>query len=193
MTAMADEIKLNQEQFNAIIQKLDSIDNNFDIFYRKYLEFELKKQNLEAYKIGYQLNKNFVINDFLKANDPMINGNLPLEFAKMLVEEFPSTNNDTTNSNSGIKNEKLDELIKQIANSSKDDRNSFNMLVNTLKDSNSKQELKELKSLTISTNELLVKQVNAQNQFNSGCFIFAIMVISVSVFKFSKNLFSGLF
>lgn len=190
---MADEIKLNQEQFNAIIQKLDIIDNNFDIFYRNYLEFELKKQNLEAYKIGYQLNKNFVINDFLKANDPMINGNIPLEFAKMLVNEYPSSNNDTTDSNSSINNEKFDELIKQLANSSKDDRNSFNMLVNTLKDTNSKEELKELKILTISTNELLVKQVNAQNQFNSGCFVFAIMVISVAVFKFGKNLFSGLF
>lgn len=190
---MADDIKLNQEQFNAIMEKLNSIDSTFDILYRKYIEFEMKKQNLEAYKIGYQLNKDFVINDFLKANDPMINGNLPLEFAKMLVEEYPSSNNDTTNSNSGIKNEKLDELIKQIANSSKDDRNSFNMLVNTLKDSNTKQELKELKSLTISTNELLVKQVNAQNQFNSGCFVFVILVISAFSIKFFKNLFVGLF
>ena len=193
MIFMADDIKLNQEQFNAIMEKLNSIDSTFDILYRKYIEFEMKKQNLEAYKIGYQLNKDFVINDFLKANDPMINGNLPLEFAKMLVEEYPSSNNDTTNSNSGIKNEKLDELIKQIANSSKDDRNSFNMLVNTLKDSNTKQELKELKSLTISTNELLVKQVNAQNQFNSGCFVFVILVISAFSIKFFKNLFVGLF
>lgn len=190
---MSDEITLNQQQFNSIIENLNSIDSTLDIFYKKYLEIENRKQSLEAYKIGYQLNKDFVINDFLKANDPMISGNLPLEFAKMLVEEYPSSNNDATNSNGSIKNEKLDELIKEIANSSKDDRNSFNMLVNTLKDSNAKQELKELKSLTISTNELLVKQVNAQNQFNSGCFIFVIMVISVSVFKFSKNLFSGLF
>ena len=89
--------------------------------------------------------------------------------------------------------EKINELIKQLSNSSKDDRNSFNMLVNTLKDTNTKAELKELKSLTISSNELLVKQVNAQNQFNSGFFVFAILVISASVFKFSKNLFSGLF
>lgn len=190
---MADEIQLNQEQFNAIIQKLDSIDTTLDIFYKKYVEIETRKQGLEAYKIGYQLNKDFVINDFLKTNDPIISGNMPLEFAKMLVEDYPSSNSDTTNSNGSIKNEKLDELIKQLANSSKDDRNSFNMLVNTLKDTNTKQELKELKSLTISTNELLVKQVNAQNQFNSGSFVFAIMVISVVVFKFSKNLFSGLF
>lgn len=190
---MADEITLNQQQFNAILEKLNNIDSTFDILYRKYIEFEMKKQSLEAYRIGYQLNKEFIINDFLKANDPMISGNMPLEFAKTLVEDFPSSSNDTTNSNGSIKSEKLDELIKEIANSSKDDRNSFNMLVNTLKDSNTKQELKELKSLTISTNELLVKQVNAQNQFNSGCFIFAILVISVSVFKFSKNLFAGLF
>ena len=27
---MADEIKLNQEQFNAILEKLDSIDTTFD-------------------------------------------------------------------------------------------------------------------------------------------------------------------
>lgn len=190
---MANEIKLNVEQFNAIIEKLDSIDTTLDIFYKKYVEIETRKQGLEAYKIGYQLNKDFVINDFLKANDPMINGNLPLEFAKMLVEEYPSSNNDTTNSNSSINNAKFDELIKQLSNSSKDDRNSFNMLVNTLKDTNTKAELKELKSLTISSNELLVKQVNAQNQFNSGFFVFAILVISASVFKFSKNLFSGLF
>ncbi|MCJ0567913.1 hypothetical protein [Enterococcus cecorum] len=189
---MADEIKLNQEQFNAIIEKLDSIDTTLDIFYKKYVEIETRKQGLEAYKIGYQLNKDFVINDFLKANDPMINGNSPLEFAKMLVEEYPSNNNDT-NDNSSINSEKFDELIKEISNSSKDDRNSFNMLVNTLKDTNTKAELKELKSLTISSNELLVKQVNAQNQFNSGFFVFAILVISASVFKFSKNLFSGLF
>lgn len=190
---MADEIVLNQQQFNAIIEKLDSIDSTFDNFYRKYLEYELKNQTLESYKVGYQLNKDYVINYILKANDPMISGNMPLEFAKMLVEDYPSSNSDTTNSNGSIKNEKLDELIKQLANSSKDDRNSFNMLVNTLKDTNTKQELKELKSLTISTNELLVKQVNAQNQFNSGSFVFAIMVISVVVFKFGKNLFSGLF
>ena len=190
---MSDEIKLNQEQFNAIIQKLDSIDTTLDIFYKKYVEIETRKQGLEAYKIGYQLNKDFVINDFLKTNDPMISGNMPLEFAQMLVQEYPSSNNDTTDLNSSINNEKFDELIKQLANSSKDDRNSFNMLVNTLKDTNTKQELTELKSLTVSTNELLVKQVNAQNQFNSGFFVFAILVISASVFKFSKNLFSGLF
>lgn len=189
---MSDEINLNQEQFNAIIQKLDSIDTTFDIFYKKYVEIETRKQALEAYKIGFQLNKKFVINDFLKANDPMISGNMPLEFAKMLVEEYPSSNNDT-NENSSINNEKLDELIKQIANSSKDDRTSFNMLVNTLKDTNSKDELKELKSLTVSTNELLVKQVNAQNQFNAGCFVFGFLFISVVVFKFAKNLFAGLF
>lgn len=186
---MTDEIKLNQEQFNAILKKLDSIVDSFDIFYKKYLEIETRKQAIEAYKVGYQLNKDFVINDFLKANDPMINGNMPLEFAKMLVDEYPTSNDDNSNSS----NAKLDELIKQIANSSKDDRNSFNMLVNTLKDSNSKQELKELKSLTISTNELLVKQVNAQNQFNSGCFLFAILVISAFSIKFFKNLFVGLF
>lgn len=190
---MADEITLNQQQFNAIIEKLDSIDTTLDIFYKKYVEIETRKQGLEAYKIGYQLNKDFVINDFLKTNDPIISGNMPLEFAKMLVEEYPSSNNDTTNSNSSINNEKFDELIKQLSNFSKDDRNSFNMLVNTLKDTNTKAELKELKSLTISSNELLVKQVNAQNQFNSGFFVFAILVISASVFKFSKNLFSGLF
>lgn len=184
---MADEIKLTQEQFNSIIEKLDSIDSTFDIFYKKYVEIETRKQSLEAYKIGYQLNKDFVINDFLKANDPLINGNMPLEFAKMLVEEFPVSNDNESN------NSKLDELIKQIANSSKDDRNSFNMLVNTLKDSNSKDELKELKALTVSTNDLLVKQVNAQNQFNSGCFVFAILVISAFTIKFFKNLFVGLF
>ena len=190
---MADEIKLNSEQFNAIIEKLNSIDSTLDILYRKYLEFELKKVNLESFKVGYQINKKFMIDDYLKANDPTINGNQPLEFAKMLVEEYPSSNNDTTDSNSSINNGKFDELIKQLANSSKDDRNSFNMLVNTLKDTNTKEELKELKSLTVSTNELLVRQVNAQNQFNSGCFVFAILVISAAVFKFSKNLFSGLF
>lgn len=190
---MADEIKINQEQFNAIIQKLDSIDNSFDIFYRKYLEFELKKQNLEAYKIGYQLNKNFVINDFLKANDPMINGNLPLEFAKMLVEEFPSSNNDITDSNSSINNEKFDELIKQLANSSKDDRNSFNLLVNTLKDTNSKQELKELKSLTIATNDLLVKQVNAQNQANAINLVFAVSLFTFLGIGFVIKTFSKMF
>lgn len=184
---MSDEIKLNESQFNAIIEKLDSIDFTFDNLYRKYLEFEMKKENLEAYRIGYQLNKDFIINDFLKANDPMINGNMPLEFAKMLVEEFPVSNDNDSN------NSKLDELIKQIANSSKDDRNSFNMLVNTLKDSNSKNELKELKALSVSTNELLVKQVNAQNQFNSGCFVFAILIISAFTIKFFKNLFVGLF
>ena len=189
---MADEIKLNQEQFNAIIQKLDSIDNTFDIFYRKYLEFESKKQNLEAYKIGYQLNKNFVINDFLKANDPSINGNLPLEFAKMLVEEYPSNNNDT-NDNSSINNEKFDELIKQLANSSKDDRNSFNMLVNTLKDSNSKQELKELKSLTIATNDLLVKQVNSQNQANAISLIFSISLFACLGIGFCVKTFTKMF
>lgn len=186
---MADEIKLNQEQFNAIIQKLDSIDNNFDIFYRKYLEFELKKQNLEAYKIGYQLNKNFVINDFLKANDPMINGNLPLEFAKMLVDEYPTSNDDNSNSS----NAKLDELIKQIANSSKDDRNSFNMLVNTLKDSNSKQDLKELKSLTIATNDLLVKQVNSQNQANAISLIFSVSLFACLGIGFCVKTFSKMF
>jgi hypothetical protein len=189
---MADEIKLNQEQFNAIITKLDSINNRLYGFYENYKDFEKNKESLEAFKLGFQINKDFMINDFLNT-DPTVNGYYPLEFAKMLALEFPSSNNDTTNSNDSIKNEKLDELIKEISNSSKDDRNSFNMLVNTLKDSNSKQELKELKALTVSTNELLVKQVNAQNQFNSGCFIFAILVISVSVFKFSKNLFSGLF
>lgn len=188
---MADEIKLNQEQFNAINEKLNSINESFDIFYKKYLEIEARKQALEAYKIGYQLNKNFVINDFLKANDPLISGNMPLEFAKVLVEEFPSSNDNDTSNNSN--NAKLDELIKEISNSSKDDRNSFNMLVNTLKDTSTKDELKELKSLTISTNELLVKQVNAQNQFNSGFFVFAILVISAFSIKFFKNLFVGLF
>lgn len=187
---MADEIKLNQEQFNAINEKLNSINESFDIFYKKYLEIEARKQALEAYKIGYQLNKNFVINDFLKANDPLISGNMPLEFAKVLVEEFPSSDDSDSSSSS---NAKLDELIKEISNSSKDDRNSFNMLVNTLKDTSTKDELKELKSLTISTNELLVKQVNAQNQFNSGCFVFAIVVISAFSIKFFKNLFVGLF
>lgn len=189
---MADEIKLNQEQFNAIIQKLDSIDSTLDIYYKKYLEFELKKQSLEAYKIGYQLNKDFVINDFLKANDPMINGNLPLEFAKMLVEEYPSSNNDT-NDNSSINNEKFDELIKQLANSSKDDRNSFNTLVNTLKDSNSKQELKELKSLTIATNDLLVKQVNAQNQANAINLVFAVSLFTFLGIGFVIKTFSKMF
>lgn len=184
---MTDEIKLNESQFNAIIEKLNSIDSTFDNLYRKYLEFELKKQNLESFRVGYEINKKFMIDDYLKSNDPTINGNQPLEFAKMLVEEFPVSNDNDSN------NSKLDELIKQIANSSKDDRNSFNMLVNTLKDSNSKDELKELKSLTISTNELLVKQVNAQNQFNSGCFVFAVLVISAFTIKFFKNLFVGLF
>lgn len=187
---MFDEIKLNQEQFNAIIQKLDSIDYTFDVFYKKYLEIEGRKQNLEAYKIGYQLNKNFIINDVLKANDPMISGNLPLEFAKMLVEEYPSSNDD----NSSVSNNaKLDELIKQIANSSKDDRNSFNMLVNTLKDSNSKQELKELKSLTIATNDLLVKQVNSQNQANAISLIFSISLFACLGIGFCVKTFSKMF
>lgn len=187
---MADEIKLNQEQFNVIIQKLDSIDNSFDTFYRKYLEIETRKQGLEAFKVGYQINKDFIINDFLKANDPMISGNLPLEFAKMLVEEFPSS----TDENSDIgNNAKLDELIKQIANSSKDDRNSFNMLVNTLKDSNSKQELKELKSLTIATNDLLVKQVNSQNQANAISLIFSISLFACLGIGFCVKTFSKMF
>lgn len=191
---MADEIKLNQEQFNAIIQKLDSIDNTFDVFYRKYLELENRKEALEAYKVGYQLNKDFIINDFLKANDPIINGNMPLEFAKTLVNEFPSSNdNDTTNSNDSIKNEKLDELIKEISNSSKDDRNSFNMLVNTLKDSNSKQELKELKSLTIATNDLLVKQVNSQNQANAISLIFSISLFACFGIGFCVKTFTKMF
>lgn len=186
---MVDEIKLNDAQFNVILEKLDSIDSNFIMLYKKYVENETRNQHLESFKIGYQLNKNFVINDVLKANDPIIKGNLPLEFAQMLVKNYPISNdNESSHSNA-----KLDELIKEIANSSKDDRNSFNMLVNTLKDSNSKQELKELKSLTISTNELLVKQVNSQNQFNSGCFVFAILVISAFSIKFFKNLFVGLF
>lgn len=190
---MADEIKLNQEQFNAIIQKLNRIDETSNALYKYYKEYERKKEYIEAFKISYAINKHFMINDFLKANDPNIRGVFPLEFAQMLVQEVPVPDSDSTNSNDSINNEKFDELIKQLANSSKDDRNSFNMLVNTLKDTNTKQELKELKSLTISTNELLVKQVNAQNQFNSGCFVFGIMVISVAVFKFGKNLFSGLF
>lgn len=188
---MADEIKLNDSQFNAILEKLNSIDSTFDVFYRKYLEIELKKQNVVAYQVGYQLNKDFLINDFLKTDDPMIKGNLPLEFAQMLVKNYPISSDNDTSNNSNIA--KLDELIKEISNSSKDDRNSFNMLVNTLKDNNSKQDLKELKSLTISTNELLVKQVNAQNQFNSGCFVFAVLVISAFSIKFFKNLFVGLF
>lgn len=187
---MADEIKLNQEQFNAIIQKLDSIDNTFENFYKKYLEFELKKQNLEAYKIGYQLNKNFIINDVLKSNDPMISGNLPLEFAKMLVDEFPSSNDDNSNISN---NAKLDELIKQIVNSSKDDRNSFNMLVNTLKDNNSKQDLKELKSLTIATNDLLVKQVNSQNQANAISLIFSVSLFACLGIGFCVKTFSKMF
>ena len=187
---MADEIKLNQEQFNAIIEKLDSIDTTFDIFYKKYVEIETRKQALEAYKIGYQLNKDFVINDFLKANDPMISGNMPLEFAKMLVEEYPSSADNSSNS---INNSKLDELIKEISNSSKDDKNSFNMLVNTLKDSNSKQELKELKSLTIATNELLVKQVNAQNQANAINLVFAVSLFTFLGIGFVIKTFSKMF
>lgn len=187
---MADEIKLNQEQFNAIIQKLDSIDSTLDIYYKKYVEIESRKQALEAYRIGYQLNKDFVINDFLKANDPMINGNMPLEFAKMLVEEYPSSADNSSNS---INNSKLDELIKEISNSSKDDRNSFNMLVNALKDSNSKQELKELKSLTIATNDLLVKQVNAQNQANAINLVFAVSLFTFLGIGFVIKTFSKMF
>lgn len=186
---MADEIKLNQEQFNAIIQNLDSINNTFDVFYRKYLEIEGSKQGLEAYKVGYQLNKDFVINDFLKTDDPMIKGNLPLEFAQMLVREYPTSNSD----NSSINSEKFDELIKEISNSSKDDRNSFNMLVNTLKDSNSKQELKELKSLTIATNDLLVKQVNAQNQANAINLVFAVSLFTFLGIGFVIKTFSKMF
>lgn len=186
---MADEIKLNQEQFNAIIQKLDSIDTTLDIFYKKYVEIETRKQGLEAYKIGYQLNKDFVINDFLKTNDPIISGNMPLEFAKMLVENYPTSNND----NSSINSEKFDELIKEISNSSKDDRNSFNMLVNTLKDSNSKQDLKELKSLTIATNDLLVKQVNSQNQANAISLIFSISLFACLGIGFCVKTFSKMF
>lgn len=189
---MADEIRLTQEQFNAINRNLSDIAYSLETFENKYVELELRKQNLELFKVGYQLNKNFMINNFLKANNPMIRDNQPLEFAKVLVENYPESD-DTTNSNANINNEKFDVLIKEIANSSKDDRNSFNMLVNTLKDTNTKEELKELKSLTISTNELLVKQVNAQNQFNSGCFVFAILVISAFSIKFFKNLFVGLF
>lgn len=186
---MADEIKLNQEQFNAIIQKLDSIDNTFDVFYKKYLEIEGRKQGLEAYKVGYQLNKDFIVNDFLKTDDPMIKGNLPLEFGKMLVENYPTSNND----NSSINSEKFDELIKEISNSSKDDRNSFNMLVNTLKDSNSKQDLKELKSLTIATNDLLVKQVNSQNQANAISLIFSISLFACLGIGFCVKTFSKMF
>lgn len=186
---MADEIKLNQEQFNAIIQNLDSINNTFDVFYRKYLEIEGSKQGLEAYKVGYQLNKDFVINDFLKTDDPMIKGNLPLEFAQMLVKEYPTTNSD----NSSINSEKFDELIKEISNSSKDDRNSFNMLVNTLKDSNSKQDLKELKSLTIATNDLLVKQVNSQNQANAISLIFSVSLFACFGIGFCVKTFSKMF
>ena len=186
---MADEIKLNQEQFNAIIQKLDSIDNTFDVFYKKYLEIEGRKQGLEAYKVGYQLNKDFILNDFLKTDDPMIKGNLPLEFGKMLVENYPTSNND----NSSINSEKFDELIKEISNSSKDDRNSFNMLVNTLKDSNSKQDLKELKSLTIATNDLLVKQVNSQNQANAISLIFSISLFACLGIGFCVKTFSKMF
>lgn len=192
MIAMADEIKLNAEQYNTINRNLISIIDSLESFENKYIELELRKQNLELFKIGYQLNKNFMIDNFLKANNPMIRNNQPLEFAKVLVENYP-VSDDSTNSNSNINNEKFDVLIKEIVNSSKDDRNSFNMLVNTLKDTNTKEELKELKSLTISTNELLVKQVNAQNQFNSGCFVFAILVISAFSIKFFKNLFVGLF
>lgn len=189
MIIMAEEIKLNQEQFNSIIQRLDSIDYNFSMFYTMYHEFEVKKQNLETYKIGFQLNEDFMINDFLKANDSMISGNFPLEFAKKLVEEHPTTNSD----NSSINSEKFDELIKEISNSSKDDRNSFNMLVNTLKDSNSKQDLKELKSLTIATNDLLVKQVNSQNQANAISLIFSISLFACLGIGFCVKTFSKMF
>lgn len=188
---MADEIKLNQEQFNSIITKLDSIDRTLDALYKTYKDYEKSKEALETFKVGYQINKEFIIDNYLMSNDPEIDRYLPLAVAKGIVQEFPVSNDNDSSNNSN--NAKLDELIKEISNSSKDDRTSFNMLVNTLKDSNSKQELKELKALTVSTNELLVKQVNAQNQFNSGCFVFAILVISAAVFKFSKNLFSGLF
>lgn len=188
---MADEIKLNQEQFNAIVSKLDSIDSYFNLFYKKYLEYENRKEALEAYKVGYQLNKDFIINDFLKANDPMISGNMPLEFAKTLVTEFPSSNDNDTSNNSN--NAKLDELIKEISNSSKDDRNSFNMLVNTLKDTNTKDELKELKSLTIATNDLLVKQVNSQNQANAISLIFSISLFACLGIGFCVKTFTKMF
>lgn len=190
---MADEIKLNQEQFNAILEKLNSIDETFNAFYKHYTEFEKKTEELETFKINYAINKDFMINDFLKSNDPMISHNMALQFAQMLVQEYPSSNNDTTNSNSSIDNEKFDELIKQLANSSKDDRNSFNMLVNTLKDTNSKQELKELKSLTIATNDLLVKQVNAQNQANAINLVFAVSLFTFLGIGFVIKTFSKMF
>ena len=190
---MADEIKLNQDQFNAIITKLDSIDNTLDALYKYYKEFEKNKEELEAVKLGFQINKEFMINDYLNSMYPNVNGYYPLEFAKMLALEYPSSNNDTSKSNDSIKNEKLDELIKEISNSSKDDRNSFNMLVNTLKDSNSKQELKELKSLTIATNDLLVKQVNSQNQANAISLIFSISLFACLGIGFCVKTFTKMF
>lgn len=189
---MADEIKLNAEQFNTINRNLISIMDSLETFENKYVELELRKQNLEVFKVGYQLNKNFMIDNFLKANNPMIRDNQPLEFAKVLVENYPESD-DTTNSNSNINNEKFDVLIKEIANSSKDDRNSFNMLVNTLKDTNTKEELKELKSLTIATNDLLVKQVNSQNQANAISLIFSISMFACLAIGFCVKTFSKMF
>ena len=190
---MADEIKLNQEQFNAIIQKLNRIDETSHALYEYYKEYERKKEYIEAFKISYAINKHFMINDFLKANDPNIRGVFPLEFAQMLVQEVPVPDSDSTNSNDSINSEKFDELIKQLANSSKDDRNSFNMLVNTLKDSNTKQDLKELKSLTIATNDLLVKQVNSQNQANAISLIFSISLFACLGIGYCIKTFSKMF
>lgn len=189
---MADEIRLTQEQFNAINRNLSDIAYSLETFENKYVELELRKQNLELFKVGYQLNKNFMINNFLKANNPMIRDNQPLEFAKVLVENYPESD-DTTNSNANINNEKFDVLIKEIANSSKDDRNSFNMLVNTLKDTSTKDELKELKSLTIATNDLLVKQVNSQNQANAISLIFSISMFACLGIGFCVKTFSKMF
>lgn len=188
---MADEIKLNQEQFNAIMQKLNSTDETFNALYNHFTDFKKKTEELETFKINYAINKDFMINDFLKSNDPMIKHNMALEYAQMLVQEFPVS--DSTNSNDSIKSEKFDELIKEIVNSSKDDRNSFNMLVNTLKDSNTKQDLKELKSLTIATNDLLVKQVNSQNQANAISLIFSISLFACLGIGFCVKTFSKMF
>ena len=67
------------------------------------------------------------------------------------------------------------------------------MLVNTLKDSNSKQELKELKSLTIATNDLLVKQVNSQNQANAISLIFSISLFACIGIGFCVKTFTKMF
>lgn len=188
---MADEIKLNNEQFNAFITKLDSIDRTLGALYKTYKDYEKSKEALETFKVGYQINKEFIIDNYLMSNDPEIDRYLPLVVAKGIVQEFPVSNDNDSSNNSN--NAKLDELIKEISNSSKDDRTSFNMLVNTLKDSNSKQELKELKSLTIATNDLLVKQVNSQNQANAINLIFSISLFACLGIGFCVKTFTKMF